>query len=129
MSIEFNVIQRGEPGVVGGGVKKYYATNQSTGELTLAGLGKRIEQMSTVNGADVRAVVYALLEVMILEMADGKIIRLGELGSLRVNISSEGVEKEEDVRASTIRSAKVVFTPGKDLKTMLETLTYEKAAK
>jgi len=129
MSIEFNVIQRGEPGVVGGGVKKYYATNQSTGELTLAGLSKRIEQMSTVNGADVRAVVYALLEVMILEMADGKIVRLGELGSLRVTISSEGVEKEEDVRASTIRGAKVIFTPGKDLKTMLETLTYEKIAK
>jgi len=129
MSIEFSVIQRGEPGVVGGGVKKYYATNQSTGELTLAGLSKRIEQMCTVNGADVRAVVYALLEVMILEMADGKIVRLGELGSLRVTISSEGVEKEEDVRASTIRGAKVIFTPGKDLKTMLETLTYEKIAK
>jgi len=85
--------------------------------------------MCTVNGADVRAVVYALLEVMILEMADGKIVRLGELGSLRVTISSEGVEKEEDVRASTIRGAKVIFTPGKDLKTMLETLTYEKIAK
>lgn len=129
MTIQFNVIQRGEPGVVGGGVKKYYAASQSNGELTLAGMSKRIEQMCTVNGADIRAVVYAMVEVMILEMADGKIVRLGELGSLRVNISSDGVEKEEDVKASTIRSAKVVFTPGKDLKTMLETLTYEKLAK
>ena len=129
MSIEFNVIQRGEPGVVGGGVKKYYASGQSSGEISLGSMGKRIEQMCTVNGADVRAVIYAMLEVMILEMADGKIIRLGELGSLRVNISSEGMEKEEDVKASVIRSAKVVFTPGKDLKNMLETLTYEKIAK
>ncbi len=129
MSIEFNVIQRGEPGVVGGGVKKYYASGQASGEITLSSMGKRIEQMCTVNGADVRAVIYAMLEVMILEMADGKIIRLGELGSLRVNISSEGMEKEEDVKASVIRSAKVVFTPGKDLKNMLETLTYEKIAK
>ena len=129
MSIEFSVIQRGEPGVVGGGVKKYYAASQSSGELTLAGLSKRIEQMCTVNGADIRAVVYAMVEVMKIEMADGKIVRLGELGSLRVNISSEGVENEEDVKAGIIRSAKVVFTPGKDLKTMLETLTYEKMAK
>lgn len=129
MSIEFNVIQRGEPGVVGGGVKKYYAASQSSGELTLAGLSKRIEQMCTVNGADIRAVVYAMVEVMKLEMADGKIVRLGELGSLRVNISSEGVENEEDVKAGIIRNAKVIFTPGKDLKTMLETLTYEKIAK
>jgi len=129
MSIAFSVIQRGEPGVVGGGVKKYYAASQARGELTLADLGKRIEQKCTVNGADIRAAIYALLEVMLLEMADGKIIRLGELGSLRVNLSSEGVENEEDVKSSVIRSAKVVFTPGKDLKNMLETLTYEKIAK
>ncbi len=129
MSIQFSVIQRGEPGVVGGGAKKYYAASQSSGELTLAGLSKRIEQMCTVNGADIRAVVYAMVEVMKLEMADGKIVRLGELGSLRVNISSEGVENEEDVKAGIIRNAKVIFTPGKDLKTMLETLTYEKIAK
>ena len=129
MSIQFSVIQRGEPGVVGGGAKKYYAASQSSGELTLAGLSKRIEQMCTVNGADIRAVVYAMVEVMKLEMADGKIVRLGELGSLRVNISSEGVENEEDVKAGIIRNAKVIFTPGKDLKNMLETLTYEKMAK
>jgi len=129
MSIQFNVVQRGEPGVVGGGVKKYYAGSQSSGELTLPGMSKRIEQMCTVNGADIRAVVYAMVEVMILELADGKIVRLGELGSLRVNISSEGKATEVEVKANAIRSARVVFTPGKDLKTMLQTLTYEKIAK
>ena len=129
MSIEFNVIQKGEPGVVGGGVKKYYAANQSSGELTLAGLTKRIEKMCTVNGADIRAVLYAMVDVMKDELANGQIVRLGELGSLRVNISSEGKDKEEDVKASTIRSARVIFSPGKDLKDMLLTLTYEKIAK
>jgi predicted histone-like DNA-binding protein len=129
MSIEFNVIQRGEPGVVGGGVKKYYAANQSSGELSLTGLTKRIEKMCTVNGADIRAVLYAMVDVMKDELANGQIVRLGELGSLRVNISSEGKDKEEDVKASTIRSARVVFSPGKDLKDMLQTLTYEKIAK
>lgn len=129
MSIEFNVIQRGEPGVVGGGVKKYYAANQSRGELTLTGLTKSIEKMCTVNGADIRAVLYAMVDVMKDELANGQIVRLGELGSLRVNISSEGKDKEEDVKASAIRSARVVFSPGKDLKDMLQALTYEKIAK
>ena len=126
MSIAFSVIQRGEPGVVGGGVKKYYASGQASGEITLASMGKRIEQMCTVNGADVRAVIYAMLEVMILEMADGKIIRLGELGSLRVNISSKATQNAAEVKASSIKGARVVFSPGKDLKKMLHTLTYEK---
>ena len=126
MSIEFNVIQRGEPGVAGGGVKKYYAANQSSGELTLAGLTKRIEKMCTVNGADIRAVLYAMVDVMKDELANGQIVRLGELGSLRVNISSKATQNAAEVKASSIKGARVVFSPGKDLKKMLHTLTYEK---
>jgi nucleoid DNA-binding protein len=59
-------------------------------------------------------------------LADGQAVRLGELGSLRVNISSEGKATEKEVTAAAIRGAKVVFSPGADLKTMLATLKYEK---
>ncbi|NAV17431.1 DNA-binding protein, partial [Riemerella anatipestifer] len=34
--------------------------------------------------------------------------------------------KEEEVTPAAIRNAKVVFTPGSDLKKMLATLKYEK---
>ena len=34
MAIKFSVIQRGQPGIVGGGEKKYYASSQASGELT-----------------------------------------------------------------------------------------------
>ena len=59
-------------------------------------------------------------------LADGQAVRLGELGSLRVNISSEGKAEEKEVTAATIRGAKVVFTPGSALRDMLATLSYEK---
>lgn len=59
-------------------------------------------------------------------LADGQVVRLGELGSLRVSIGSEGKETEKEVTAASIKSAKVVFTPGKSIKDMLSTLTYEK---
>jgi predicted histone-like DNA-binding protein len=128
MAIKFSVIQRGQPGVVGGGEKKYYASSQSSGELTLAGLTKRIEKMSTVSGADIRAVVYAMVDVMKDSLSEGQIVRLGELGSLRVSIGSDGKETEKEVTSSSISSARVIFTPGKDIKDMLLTLTYEKVA-
>lgn len=128
MAIKFSVIQRGQPGVVGGGDKKYYASSQSSGELTLAGLTKRIEKMSTVSGADIRAVVYAMVDVMKDSLSEGQIVRLGELGSLRVSIGSDGKDTEKEVTSSCISSARVIFTPGKDIKDMLLTLTYEKVA-
>lgn len=126
MAIKFSVIQRGQPGVLGGGEKKYYASSQSSGELTLAGLTKRIEKISTVSGADIRAVVYAMVDVMKDSLSEGQIVRLGEMGSLRVSIGSDGKDTEKGVTSSSISSARVIFTPGKDIKEMLLTLTYEK---
>ncbi|MFN8256189.1 MAG: HU family DNA-binding protein [Bacteroidales bacterium] len=126
MSIKFKVIERGEPGVKGGGLKKFYASPVTDGEIDLDALTKAIAKISTVSGADIRAVLYALVDSMDDMLADGKIIRLGELGSLRVSFSSEGLDNEDLVNAKSIKSAKVLFTPGKMIKKMLLTLDYKK---
>ncbi len=126
MAVKFKVIERGQPGVPGGGKKKFYASANVTGERTLAGLTREIEKMSTVSGADIRAVLYAMVDVMRESLANGQVVRLGELGSLRVNIKSEGKEKAKDISASSITAAKVIFTPGNDLKKMLSSLSYKK---
>ncbi|WP_075603039.1 HU family DNA-binding protein [Saccharicrinis aurantiacus] len=128
MSVKYKVIEKGQPGVVGGGIKKFYANTTSSGELTLDKLTKRIEKNSTVGGADIRAVLYAMVEMMQESLEDGQIVRLGDLGSLRVNVKSKGEENESDVTASSITGAKAVFTPSTKLKDMLKTLKYEKVS-
>ncbi|MDY3318067.1 HU family DNA-binding protein [Riemerella anatipestifer] len=127
MSIKYKTIQKAQPGVAGGGDKKFYASPVYQGEKTLEGLTKDIEKISTVSGADIRAVLYALVDVMQNSLSDGQIVRLGELGSMRVSLSSEGKAKEEEITSAAIKSAKVLFTPGSDLKKMLQTLKFEKA--
>lgn len=126
MSVKYKVIEKGQPGVAGGGVKKYYATSVFTGEKNLEQLTKSIEKISTVSGADIRAVLYAMVDVITEELSDSQIVRLGELGSLRLNVSSEGKDTSKDVSATAIRSTKLVFTPGKKLKEMQLTLKFEK---
>ena len=126
MPIKYKVIKRGQPGVSGGGREKFYASANITGQQSLEDLTNLIELSSTVSGADIRAVLYALVKVMQQSLADGKVVKLGELGSLRVSIKSSGEDNESDVRASTIKGSKVLFRPGKDIKNMLRTLTYEK---
>jgi predicted histone-like DNA-binding protein len=126
MAVKFKVIEKGQPGVAGGGEKKFYASPVMSGELTLAGLTKSIEKICTVSGADVRAVVYAMMDVMRDSLADGQIVRLGELGSLRVSIGSEGMATAEEVNAKAIKNSKVIFTPSKEIKEMLATLKFTK---
>ena len=78
MPIKFNVIEKGQPGAVGGGVKKQYANTVRMGEMTLDQLTTGIEKISTVSGSDIRAVLYAMVDVSIDALSNSKIVRLGD---------------------------------------------------
>lgn len=126
MAIKFKTVQKAQPGVKGGGQKKYYAAPVVQGEKTLQQLTKRIEKISTVSGADILAVQYATVDVIIDDLTDGQIVRIGELGSMRISFASEGFDKETDVTGAAIKTAKIIFTPGTRLKEMLAVLKFEK---
>ena len=127
MAIQIKVVERGQPGVAGGGTKKYYASPVHGREITLEGLTKNIEKASTVSGADIRAVLYALVEEAVGGLSEGRIIRLGDLGSLRITLSSEGKEKPEQVTAAAVKKTSVIFTPGKKLQEMMKSAKFTKA--
>lgn len=126
MSTKYKVITKGQPGVKGGGERKYYATAVFTGEKNLNDLTKSIEKMSTVSGADIRAVLYALVDVIYEDLQNSQIVRLGDLGSLRLNVSSEGMMSDKDITAASIKATKLVFTPGTKLKQMQKIVKFEK---
>lgn len=127
MSIKYKSLERGEPGVKGGGKKKFYAAPVLGSEVTLEAVTKKVEKTSTVSGADIRAVLYAMVDTIVDDLSDGNIVRLGELGSLRVSFSSDGVSSPNDVNTSIIKGAKIIFTPGSKIKDMLKAAKYEKA--
>ena len=126
MAIKFKTIQRGQPGVAGGGTKKFYAAPVSKGEKTLEGITKSVEKISTVSGADIRAVLYASVDVIVDDLANGQIVRLGDLGSFRVSFSSAGATTETAVNANAVKNTRIIFTPGSRLKQMLGNLKFEK---
>lgn len=127
MSIKFNIIERGEPGVAGGGTKRFYASAQTTGNLGIEELTGQIERISTVSGADIRAVLYSIVDVVPQLLSNGNIVSIGDLGTFRVSISSEPSDTAEEVTAANIKKAKILFRPGKKFSSMLKTLNYKKA--
>ena len=126
MAIKFKTIERGQPGVAGGGTKKFYASPVMDGEINLAELTKAIEKICTVSGADIRAVLYALVDVSIDNLANGTIVRLGELGSMRISLSSEGKATAAEVTASAIKSTSVIFVVGTRIQEMLDAAKFQK---
>ena len=126
MSIKYSIIQRPKPGDPSA-PKKFYAIVQNDGEISLRELAEQIAQISTVSTIDVLAVLESLIQVIPDHLLNSKIVRLGDLGSFFVTLSSDGAEKESDFTVSMIKRARVNFRPGKLIKNQIKTATFEKA--
>ena len=126
MSIKYNIIQRGEPGVTGGGTKKFYLTTKRDRLVDLDELTDEVTALSTVNGADVSAVLYGLVEIVIKMIKQGHTVELGKLGFLRASISSTGSDTEEEATPANITARRVIYRPGSKIKDMLNTLKFTK---
>lgn len=127
MPIKYNLIERGEPVVTGGGTKKWYAIAVNDGEHTIEDLVKQIEKFSALSEADIRGVIIALENVIQESLANGKIVRLDKLGSVYPSLSSNGSATAEDFTSGFIKDAKVNYHPGKRISDALKTTTFKKA--
>jgi predicted histone-like DNA-binding protein len=105
---------------------KWYAAPVNAGKITKADLAKEIVNMSSLSRGDVSSVIENLIDILPKYLLMGKSVNLGELGTLRVSFSSEGVENEKDFNTSKIKGVKIVFTPGVELKKELSNMRFEK---
>lgn len=128
MAIKFKSLQKGQPGVVGGGVKKYYAAIETDGEATIDEMVKDIEKFCSLTEPDIRGVIVALENVIQNKLSEGKIVRLEKLGSLYPTLSSEGVEKEEDVTSNIIKGVSINYRPGDRLKKAINDTALKKVS-
>ena len=107
---------------------KFYGRVQANGDVSIREMSERIQQTCTVHKADVQAVLLALEDVITDALKGGEIVRLGDLGTLQIGISSKGTVTEEEYDASLIKKARINFRPGLALAGILTGLTYKKVA-
>ena len=125
MPITFNVISRkniqqpNDP-------PKYYADIVGDGKTTLQDLAKYASTVSTVSKADILAVLESTFSKIADDVADGKIVYVGEYFTLQAGGSSEGKDTAEEVNASSIKSVKTIFRPGKMIKDALKLAEFKK---
>ena len=108
---------------------KYYGRVQANGDVNIREMSERIQQTCTVHKADVQAVLLALEDVIIDALKGGEIVRLGDLGTFQIGISSKGAVTEEDYSDSFITKARINFRPGLALAGILTGLSYKKVSR
>lgn len=108
------------------GPRKYYPTYKSDGRTTRRKLALEAADRSTLSDADMDAALANLLTLIPKHLAEGKIVDLGEFGTFRLSINTEGSVAPEEVTARNIERVNVRFTPGQAFKEMLGNVQFEK---
>lgn len=116
MALNYSISMRSSNPTDPEAVKKAYAKAQIGSNVSLKNMSKRIASQTTVNRADVMAVLTALVDNIFEVLREGNQVDLGELGKLRLQISSEGAAKAEEFTSDYIKDVNIQFVPGEDLK-------------
>lgn len=126
MPLKYHLVQRGNPNKKED-PKKHYTKAVHTGEVDLKGLAQELSRVSSLSIGDVQSVMTLLVDIIPRLVGDGKIVRLGDLGSFYAEVLSEGAETAETFHQSLIKKIKLQFRPGKDLRKELTRFNIEKA--
>lgn len=94
MAIKFNILEIGNP-LDASAPKKFYARPVATGEVTLEDLASDISHASSINEADVMAVLYSLVREIPRNISRGYIVRLGSLGAVRFSAAGQNGSKQK----------------------------------
>ena len=125
MAITFTVVQRKNPQKPTA-APKYYANIVGEGKTTLADLAKHAAATSSVSKADILAVLESTFTQIAEDVADGKIVYVGEYFTLQAGGSSAPADSPQEVTAASIRSVRTIFRPGKMIRDALKVAEFHK---
>jgi predicted histone-like DNA-binding protein len=125
--MKFKVVKKGNPANQAA-PKKQYAIKVNAGKLTIKDFSKEISGRSSLTRGDIENVLNNFIDELPTFLKLGMSVKLGEFGTLRLNIVSEGVDADKQFTANNIKGTKVIFTPGTELKESLQKISFEKVS-
>jgi predicted histone-like DNA-binding protein len=123
--MKFKLIEKGNPSQPAA-PKKWYPIAVNAGKFTIKDFAKEIAGRSSLTRGDIENVLNNFLDELPTFLKLGVSVQLGDFGTIRLNVSGEGAETPAAFNPATI-SAKVIFTPGVELKNGLQDIKFEQA--
>ncbi|MEZ5146681.1 MAG: hypothetical protein R2759_06235 [Bacteroidales bacterium] len=78
--------------------------------------------------ADIYGVIVAMVDEVVTHLAEGKIVKLGKLGTLRMTVNSEGVETADKVSSSLVKKINIRYRAGSDIANKVKSIKLEKVS-
>ena len=103
---------------------KYYASPVNAGKKNLRDIAHDIAGRSSSTRGDIENVLANFMDCLPHYLRDGFSVQLGEFGTMRLTLSSEGAATVKAFKTETIKP-RVTFTPGVELKAALRENSYE----
>ena len=103
---------------------KYYASPVNAGKKNLRDIAHDIAGRSSLTRGDIENVLSNFMDCLPHYLRDGFSVHLGEFGTMRLTLSSEGAAMEKAFKTEKIKP-RVTFTPGVELKAALRENSYE----
>ena len=126
MSVKYKARAKGQPGVVGGGQSKYYATIIRGEKIDFRDLLAEIEELNVVHPGVFLAVQEAFFRKINHHLINGRAVDLGQLGTFYPAISSKSADKADQIANTNIRRFKVIFRPSTLLQKGLDQVKFQK---
>ena len=121
--MKIKLIERRKPGTKTG-PGKFYASPVNVGKKTLRDIAHDIAGRSSLTRGDIENVLSNFMDCLPHYLRDGFSVQLGEFGTMRLTLSSEGAATLKAFKTETIKP-RVTFTPGVELKAALRENSYE----
>ena len=105
--------------------KRFYAQLVSNGTVSLDELCESIAEETALTSADVKSIFDRLPRILRRHLSEGRNVQLGELGSIRPTLGSQGALTKEGFNAATMmKKPGLMFTPGKLLQKTRDAMTF-----
>lgn len=124
MSQKYTLISRKNP-VNPTAEPKFYAHAKTGKRVSVKEICARVSERSSFSKGELEGTIKEFLLEVEHVMQEGNTALLGDLGSFRLSIRSEGAPSEEKFTKANIKDSKVIFRPGTSLRKLCKTMEYE----
>ena len=126
MGLKYKVISTTKGGVGTKGQKMYYPILTGTEQIGIQEVADILEKRSSMTGADIRLVLYGLLDLIPELLAKGNTVNLQDFGTFRLQAKTAVANSPEEVSEKNIYKVRIGFIPGKLMKNNLKNLSFKR---
>lgn len=105
----------------------YYAQAKYDGVTSQEDIAQMVSQISAISVGDVLSVMNTVSMLLSIELANGRIVDLGDLGRFRTTLRSKSCDKPESFKREMIHGNRVIFVPGPQVRTKMKNASYLKS--